>query len=371
MSSQELIAAVDRLPSNEGRASRVHALIEATGLLDSLDIVVPRAARADEIAKYHDRGFVDHLLGRVKYASEDEEYEMDRQYSIVHDCPYFDGLKDYVELVAGASLAAANHVLDAADGEQRVGINWTGGRHHARRARCSGFCYINDVVLTIQQLRTRWRRVLYVDLDVHHGDGVEQAFARSSDVLCASIHRFGKDVFPQTGSASQIGSGAGAGFTINVPTRSGLSDGAFLELFEGVIVPTIKSFRPEAIVVVCGTDGLARDPHAMWNLSLGALDKAVSRLLNAGLPTVLLGGGGYNHADTARCWSLLTAAAIGLRERLSWRNVPDHEYYAEYAQDATPEFFFEPSLFVKDLNTKEQIEKTVAFFERIAAQRRS
>lgn len=332
--SQKLIEVADKLPSNVGRASRVQSLINAFGLLDNCDLLEPVECSKQELCAYHDQEFIEYLLNVQNSDSYSEDYEeLKELYGLQYDCPEFEGLADYIKLVCGATLSCADYLIINAD-QPRVSINWTGGRHHAKRASSSGFCYVNDIVLGILRLRTKFDRVMYIDIDLHHGDGVEAAFARSQKVMCLSIHRYDKGFYPGTGNAESVGKGNGEGYTVNIPTKRGLSDQTLQMIFDDIVEPRINLFGPDAIVVCCGCDGLSRDQHGEWNLTMTGIEQAVKRILDFKKPTMLVGGGGYHHPDTARCWTLLTALASGVDSN-EFKEIPESdEFFEEYVTDA-------------------------------------
>ncbi|KAJ9474824.1 putative histone deacetylase HOS2 (putative) [Pseudozyma hubeiensis] len=272
------------------------------------------------------------------------------QFGLQDDCPAFEGLQRHVSLIAGAAITAAELL---ATGQADIAIAWDGGRHHAKKNSASGFCYVNDVVLAILSLRKprkvtvtttvprdnsahqeeaevetirkttikRVDRVLYLDLDLHWGDGVEEAFHSSSNVLTLSIHHYAPGFFPCYAASSDpnrftppgsLKSDTGAGSkTLNIPLGIGASDASLERIMSGTVQPLVDAYDPEMIVVQCGVDGLAGDPMAVWNLSAAAYVEAIQRVLSWKKPTLLLGGGGYNSENAARCWSLLTALCLG------------------------------------------------------------
>jgi histone deacetylase 1/2 len=168
---------------------------------------------------------------------------------MLEDCPAFPGLWRYCQLYAGGSVGGAarlNH--RAAD----VAINWAGGLHHGKKAEASGFCYVNDIVLAVLELLKYHQRVLYVDIDVHHGDGVEEAFLTTDRVMTVSFHKFGGGFFPGTGDSANMGAGRGRGYALNVPLRDGVGDDAYQSVFQPVMARVMEVYRPEAVVLQCG-----------------------------------------------------------------------------------------------------------------------
>lgn len=147
-----------------------------------------------------------------------------------NDCPCFEGMFEFSQISAGASIDAAiklNHK------STDIAINWGGGLHHAKKQEASGFCYVNDIVLAILELLKYHNRVVYIDIDVHHGDGVEEAFYTSNRVMTVSFHRYG-DFFPGTGDVKETGVGEGLGYSLNVPLRRGIDDTTFLNIYKTV-----------------------------------------------------------------------------------------------------------------------------------------
>jgi len=140
--------------------------------------------------------------------------------------------------------------------------------HHAKKAECSGFCYTNDIVLAILELLRYHPRVLYIDIDVHHGDGVEEAFYLSDRVMCVSFHRHGDGFFPQTGALTDSGAGAGKNHSLNFPMQDGMDDDNYQRLFASIIGAVMQNYKPTAIVLQCGADSLTGDKLGPFNLTL-------------------------------------------------------------------------------------------------------
>ena len=165
-----------------------------------------------------------------------------RQYGLDDDCPVFFVMQDYFESYAGGSIDAARKLNQ---GLCDIAINWSGGLHHAHRYTASGFCYINDIVLGIQELLKVHPRVLYIDIDVHHGDGVQEAFYLTDRVMCLSLHKYDGMFFPSssinvycflvTGSLDEIGLSDGKYYSVNLPLRNGIDDEKYLGLFKPII----------------------------------------------------------------------------------------------------------------------------------------
>ena len=153
------------------------------------------------------------------------------------------------------------------EGKQQFGINWSGGLHHAKQSEASGFCYINDCVLAILELLKTFQRVVYIDIDIHHGDGVEEAFYLTDRVMTCSFHKF-KDYFPGTGHIDDIGKEDGTYHSLNFPLDEGLDDESFIHIFDTVITKIMDNFRPDAVLLQGGADSLSGDRLGCFNLSV-------------------------------------------------------------------------------------------------------
>jgi histone deacetylase HOS2 len=233
---------------------------------------------------------------------------------------------DYFRLYSGATMdAARNLISDQSD----IAINWSGGLHHAHKQSAAGFCYINDIVLAIQQLLLVHARVLYVDIDVHHGDGVEEAFYSTDRVLTLSYHRYlpyrpsptnPKDIigfYPGTGGMSDVGprdpKNYGAHHSLNVPLKEGINDQQWIQLFSEITGTVIDDYNPSAIVLQCGADSLGGDRLGQFNLNIKAHGFCVDFVKRKchQRKLLIIGGGGYTPRNVARCWTHETALCVG------------------------------------------------------------
>uniref|UniRef100_A0A8D0FTD6 histone deacetylase n=1 Tax=Strix occidentalis caurina TaxID=311401 RepID=A0A8D0FTD6_STROC len=168
----------------------------------------------------------------------------------------------------------------------------------------SGFCYLNDAVLGILRLRQKFDRVLYIDLDLHHGDG--------------------------TGDVTDVGLGKGRYYSVNVPIQDGIQDEKYYQICETVLKEVYAAFNPDAVVLQLGADTIAGDPMCSFNMTPEGVGKCLKYVLQWQLATLILGGGGYNLANTARCWTYLTGVILG---RTLSSEIPDHEFFTEYGPD--------------------------------------
>lgn len=286
------------------RVSAVMDLCEALGWLDDHSFRRARAASVEQLAAFHDREYIDALRTADSSGAVQPEVRIRHRFGTFEN-PLFPGVFARAATAVGGSILAADLAL-----EGRVVFHPAGGTHHGRRDRASGFCYFNDPVFAVRRLLERGAaRVLYVDLDAHHGDGVQAAFEGDPRVLLISIHESGR--WPHTGAADDCGSGNAC----NLPVPAGFNDSELACLLDEVVIPSGSEFGPDAVVITCGTDALKGDPLSRMALSNGALWRAVESVIELAGPAIVLGGGGYNPWTLARCWT-------GLWGRLSGREVP-------------------------------------------------
>ncbi|MCO5595914.1 hypothetical protein L7F22_049965 [Adiantum nelumboides] len=217
------------------------------------------------MSAFHTDEYVD-FLSRVSPETMADLTGESKQFLVGEDCPAFEGLWEFCTISAGGSIAAANRVNT---GQADIAINWAGGLHHAKKREASGFCYVNDIVLAILELLRTHLRVLYIDIDIHHGDGVEEAFYSTDRVMTVSFHKFG-DFFPGTGDVRDVGIKKGKGYAVNVPLRDGVNEKDFGEMFRPVLQHIMDWYRPGAVVLQCGADSLAGDKLGCFNLSMKA-----------------------------------------------------------------------------------------------------
>ncbi|XP_063793092.1 histone deacetylase 8 isoform X6 [Pseudophryne corroboree] len=284
--SPELVQLCDNVLSKvPRRASMVHSLIEAYGLLREMRVVKPIVATMEEMATFHTDAYLQHLHKVSEEGDNDDPETL--EYGLGYDCPIMEGIYDYAAAVGGATLTAAQQLME---GKARIAINWPGGWHHAKKDEASGFCYLNDAVLGILKLRQKYDRVLYVDLDLHHGDGVEDAFSFTSKVMTVSFHKFSPGFFPGTGDVSDIGLGKGRYYSVNVPLQDGITDDKYCKVCEGVLKEVFTAFNPESVVLQLGADTIAGDPMCSFNMTPEGMGRCLKYVLQWQLPTLILGG---------------------------------------------------------------------------------
>jgi len=225
------------------------------------------------------------------------------------DNPIFPGLFDWSLLVTGATLQAIDFVLNGKGG---VAFNIAGGLHHAMRSRAFGFCYVNDPVIGIMKLLSRGKRVAYIDIDAHHGDGVQKAFYESNRVLTISLHETGSTLFPGTGFEYEIGEGEGEGYSVNLPFPPYTDDEVYVWAFEEVVPKLIHVFQPDITVTQLGVDTFYDDPLTNLDVSILGYERVLKKIRDLAPRWVALGGGGYNISNVARAWTLAWAIMNGI-----------------------------------------------------------
>jgi acetoin utilization protein AcuC len=283
-------------------------LMAAYGLLHSSDPpwVEAREAEQQDLLLVHSPQYLEML----ENANQGRTPALAWQYGLgTGDNPVFPGLYDWSRLVTGATLECIRQVRD---GDHLIAFNIAGGLHHARRDRASGFCYLNDPAIGIAQLLQQGLRVAYVDVDVHHGDGVEAAFYHTDRVLTISLHQHGHTLFPGTGFPDEMGDGAGRGYAVNLPLAPGTDDELYLWVFMEVVPALVHAFSPDVLVSQMGVDTLATDPLGALNLTTNGFCRIVEEMKSWGYTWVALGGGGYRPANVARCWTSALAIMKGV-----------------------------------------------------------
>ncbi|KAF8894837.1 hypothetical protein BD779DRAFT_866206 [Infundibulicybe gibba] len=298
----------ERHPMKPHRLTLTNALVLGYGLDKQIHHMYdPRPATQAELEMYHDHDYID-FLSRVTPQNQSGARQMIEAFNCVEDCPIFADMYDFCRMYAGGSLAGARKLCS---GTTDIAINWSGGLHHAKRGEASGFCYVNDIVLAILELLRYHPRVLYIDIDIHHGDGVELAFYQSNRVMTVSFHKYTGDFFPGTGKVDDNGSGSGKHFCLNVPLQDGIDDEMYLTIFKTVIEDTVTAFRPTSIVLQCGADSLGCDRLGAFNLSIAAHGECVNFVRKFNVPLLVVGGGGYTIKNVSRCWTYETAVLVG------------------------------------------------------------
>jgi len=294
-------------PFNTIRAKRTLEVIKSMGLLSGPGrrMIEPRPADRVVLKKFHTARYLHALKTAAKGHWDTEALSMGIG---TQDCPLFKGLYEYAVLATGATLVGAEMLLS---GQAYVAFNPSGGYHHAGPEKAAGFCYINDVALACLILAEKGKRVLYLDVDVHHGDGVAYAFYDRCDVMTISLHQNPKTLFPGTGFEDEIGTGPGEGYCVNVPLPVGTYDQAYMKAFNAIVPPLTGAFNPDVIVFELGADALAGDPLGNMHLTNNVYAEIINHLLSYNKPILATGGGGYHIGNTVRAWALAWSVFCG------------------------------------------------------------
>ena len=289
-------------PLKPTRLKLTFELMRAVNLLSSSNVIVsePRQANREELLLFHEEEY----LELVKRMSESGVGYLD-----MGDTPAFKGCYEASALGAGASLEAADLVMS---GKVTHAMNIAGGLHHAHRNRASGFCIFNDPAISIAYLKRRYgvKKILYLDVDAHHGDGVMYGFYSDPSLLDIDFHEDGHHLFPGTGFTDEIGEGEASGLKVNVPLSPFTDDNAYLELFRQIVPQAVRKYSPEILLLQCGADSHANDLLAHLQITTTAyreIAETVHTLAHevAQGRLVVFGGGGYNIANVARTWTIV------------------------------------------------------------------
>ncbi len=291
------------------RLQLTYELLQSYDAFEDSLLVTPRMADEGELLSFHTQDYVE----AVKSLSRGESRFNPATYNFFEDGdnPPYEGMYEVAARVVGASLGAAELVTS---GQVDAAFNISGGLHHAAPNYASGFCVFNDVVIAILWLLKKGLRVAYVDIDAHHADGVQNAFYESDQVLKISLHEWGRYLFPGTGGVSEIGKGAGTGYTVNIPFFPYTDDRVYLWAFSQVVPPLVQRFKPDILVTQLGCDAHYLDPLTHLMLTTEAYATVVKELKRLAPKWVALGGGGYDLGVVARVWTL----AYGIMTDHNW-----------------------------------------------------
>lgn len=329
------------------RVRMTHNLVVNYGLYRKMEVFRPRLITRDALTRFHSDDYID-FLKKVTPESMPEHTRQLTRFNVGEDCPVFDGMYEFCQLYTSGSIGGAARL-----NEDRVDVvlNWAGGLHHAKKAEASGFCYVNDCVLAILELLKKHQRVLYIDIDIHHGDGVEEAFYSTNRVMTVSFHKFG-EYFPGTGDVLDVGYAEGKNYAINFPLNDGMDDESYKSVFRPIIGKVMEVFAPGAVVLQCGADSLSGDRLGCFNLSVQGHADCVEFVRSFGIPMLVLGGGGYTLRNVARCWTFETSVLTG--EKIG-DELPFNDYYDYFGPDFRLHL---PISNMENLNSLEYLEKT-------------
>ena len=287
----------DPHPFGTDRHDVFHAELEKAGLGNSIEYGHPRPALVDELALFHTAEYID----KVSRKSIEGKGWLDDG-----DTPALPGIYDAASAVVGAVLCAVDEVMH---GNHKRAFIPIAGLHHAGRNHAAGFCVFNDCGVAVEYLRKQFglKRIAYVDIDAHHGDGVFYGFEQDPDLIFADIHEDGRYLYPGTGAAEETGKGKARGTKLNIPLAPGADDSDFHRAWADV-EKYLDDAKPEFIIMQCGADSLEGDPitHLCWTEEAHAKAAAsMCRLADKYCEGRIIGtgGGGYNRRNVARAWT--------------------------------------------------------------------
>ncbi|KQL57457.1 MULTISPECIES: acetoin utilization protein AcuC [Bacillaceae] len=300
----------DTHPFHPLRLQLTHSLLESIGALKGVDIISPERATDEQLAYIHDPNFIEAVKEGGKGSLDTVKAQT---FGLgTEDTPVFPHMHEASSYLVGGTIAACDAVLR--DGYEHA-FHLGGGLHHGFRGRASGFCVYNDSSIAIEYMRRKYgARVLYVDTDAHHGDGVQWAFYEDSDVCTLSIHETGRYLFPGTGHVTEKGSGEGYGYSINIPLDAFTEDDSFLYAYRKALKEAVTFFRPDIILTQNGADAHYYDPLSHLHLSIQSfreIPTIVHELAHEYCDGrwVAIGGGGYDKWRVVpRAWSYIWLA---------------------------------------------------------------
>jgi acetoin utilization protein AcuC len=305
-------------PLNPRRLALTLERIRALNLLDGASVVKPRAATDDELMTVHALDYIN----AVKRAIPNLRYGLGTE-----DVPVVAGMHDAAANIVGATLVAAEEVMS---GRVQRAFSMSGGLHHAHHAQASGFCIYNDLAVAIKYMQRRYgARVMYIDYDAHHGDGVQWIFYNDPEVLTVSYHESGAFLYPGTGFIDEIGEGDGHGYSVNVPLDPSTDDASWIQVFRDLVPEIAEAFRPDVIVLQNGCDGHVLDPLTHLRCTTATFD-AIVRTVSEIADTycqgriVATGGGGYAIEEVVpRAWTIVWSLLRGIEPDASLYDASD------------------------------------------------
>ncbi len=289
------------------RLQRTFELLDEYGAFegDNVRLVAPRRATAAELALFHTPEYID----IVRALSDGDSTIPAHRYGFgPGDNPVFAGMYDSERLKVGSALQAAELLVN---GECDIAFSYSGGLHHGGPDFASGFCVFNDAAVAIQWLLDQGLRVAYIDIDVHHGDGVQDAFYDTDRVLTISLHQDGRTLFPGTGFIEETGSESGKGYSVNVPLPPYTDDEMYLRAFNEIVPPLVERFTADIVVTQLGVDTHLKDPLARLALSTRGQEALFQTLHELSPRWLALGGGGYDMDVVPRSWTLAFGVMAG------------------------------------------------------------
>ncbi|MCF6094907.1 acetoin utilization protein AcuC [Microaerobacter geothermalis] len=334
----------DDHPFNQKRLEITFDLMNQLKIIEPSHIVSPRYATDDEISLIHDPNYIS-MVKRCGHSEKEPPTAM--SYGLgTEDTPIFPNMHEATSLIVGGTLKAAELVME---GKAEHAANIAGGLHHGFRGRASGFCVYNDCSIVIAYLRKYYdAKVLYIDTDAHHGDGVQWAFYDDPNVLTISIHETGKYLFPGTGNITERGEGQGYGFSINVPLEPFTEDQSWIETYDSIVPAVARGFKPDVIVTQNGCDSHVYDPLTHLSATMKIyqhIPRVVHELAHelCDGKWIAVGGGGYDiWRVVPRAWTLLWAEMT--EQHLKNLELPKGwlEHWQSFSPVPLPRTLFDP-----------------------------
>ena len=295
-------------PFKPARSRLLMELLNRYGLLHGENQRVVEPAPIDEelLYLYHTKHYIE-----VLKKAERGEFTVDmlRAGLGTGDNPVFESMFQIALLASGGTYQGAMLLLNDV---ARVAFNPIGGFHHAGKDHAEGFCYINDIAITIADLIQKGLRIAYVDIDAHHGNGVQDAFYGTDKVLNISFHESGETLYPWSGFENEIGAGEGTGYTVNMPFRAETDDEVYLFAFESIVPPLLEAFKADMVFAVIGADAHKDDPLSHLNLTSNSYKRTIGLISKISPKIMAMGAGGYNVNKAVALWTLAWATLCGL-----------------------------------------------------------
>ena len=323
-------------PLKPVRLKLTYLLSKSLGLIDKANVIPFKPASRDELELFHTPDFIDAVINAPKTNRINARYGLG-----IADNPIFPELYEAACWYVGATIEAMKQIIQG----KKKAFCISGGLHHAQRSEASGFCIFNDIAIAINYLQKKKSvKVLYFDFDAHHGDGVENAFYRSRDVLTISIHQSGKTLFPGTGYVYELGAGDGVGYSVNIPLLPGSGSKELIKATEEIVIPLFESFQPDLLVTQMGVDAHYLDPLAHLAYTTHGYEHVITRMRKlsediCSMGWLAVGGGGYHPPNVARLWTLFLALMMNEKipselpvefieecNSLGYTNIPDGIY---------------------------------------------
>ncbi|MFX1314663.1 MAG: acetoin utilization protein AcuC [Promethearchaeota archaeon] len=322
------------------RLKLTYSLMEKLHLLDNkiLEIFSPRLATREELERVHSTEYLE-IVNKLSINPKDKTIKPYIYGLGPGDNPIFKGMYEASALICGASILAADKVWN--DKDFNIAFNPAGGLHHAQKSKASGFCIFNDIAVAIHHLKTIKKdiRIAYVDIDCHHGDGVQNIFYDDPNVLTISYHQSGKYLFPGTGDINELGEGMGKGYSLNFPLLPDTTNRMFLKIFRSTIPKILRVYAPDILFTQLGVDTYYNDPLTQMGFSLSIYSDIAQTIKTCARDYcqnkwVAFGGGGYLLTVVPRAWTLFLAKMleVDLENKLpdSWiKEVKEQAPYEE------------------------------------------